>query len=59
MWYEVTGLVPARIEVRSGKRLDMKPSDLDPTEVTAYMKESKLKKYLRHASYPPRPATWS
>ncbi|WP_156992662.1 hypothetical protein [Paraburkholderia oxyphila] len=39
----MTGLVPARIEVRPCKRPDIKHSDLNPVEVTIYMKESKLK----------------
>jgi hypothetical protein len=43
MRYGVTGLVPARIEVTPGKRPDIKHSDLNPVEVTIYMKESKLK----------------
>ena len=43
MRYGVIGLVPARIEVRPGKRPDIKHSDLNPVEVTIYIKDSKLK----------------
>jgi hypothetical protein len=41
MWYRVTGLVPARIEVRAGKRPQIKHSDLNPAEVTTYTKDYK------------------
>ena len=52
MRYEVTGLVPARIEVRPGIHPGIRHPDLKCVEVSLYIKDSEPESGIR-AGYPP------